>query len=45
MQERAAQAALAQIRERGCAEPYRACGTEAALLGVAFDCLTRNVGA
>ena len=43
--ERAARAALAQIRERGYAEPFRASGGEVLLLGVAFDCLTHNVGA
>ena len=41
----AAQAALAQVRERGYAEPYRSSGNEVHLLGVAFDCLTHNVGA
>ena len=41
----AARAALAQIRERGYAEPWRASGAEVLLLGVAFDCLTHNVGA
>ena len=41
----AAQAALAQIRERGYAKPYRSSGNEVHLLGVAFDCLTHNVGA
>lgn len=41
----AAQAALAQIRERGYAEPYRGPGNEVHLLGIAFDCLTHNAGA
>ena len=41
----AAQAALAQIRERGYAQAYRASGCDVQLLGVAFDCLTHNVGA
>ena len=41
----AAQTALAQIRERGYAEPWRASGAQVLLLGVAFDCLTHNVGA
>ena len=31
-------------RERGYADPYRASGDEVALLGVAFDCETHNVG-
>ncbi len=43
--EKAARAAIAQIRERGYAEPYRTTGGEVLLLGVAFDCLTHNVGA
>ena len=43
--EGAARAAIAQIRERGYAEPFRASGGEVLLLGVAFDCLTHNVGA
>ena len=43
--EGAARAAIAQIRERGYAEPSRASGGEVLLLGVAFDCLTHNVGA
>ena len=41
----AAQAALAQIHERGYVEPLRSSGDEVCLLGVAFDCLTHNVGA
>ena len=41
----AAQAALAQIHERGYADPFRGSGDEVCLLGVAFDCLTHNVGA
>ncbi len=43
--EGAARDAIAQIRERGYADPYRAFGEEVALLGVAFDCETHNVGA
>ena len=43
--EAAARDAIAQIRERGYADPYRASGDEVALLGVAFDCETHNVGA
>ncbi len=43
--EAAARAALAQIRERGYAEPYRSSGADVLLLGIAFDCLTHNVGA
>ena len=43
--EAAARAALAQIRERGYAEPYRNSGANVHLLGVAFDCLVHNVGA
>ena len=41
----AARRALAQIRERGYAEPYRCSGDNVFLLGIAFDCLTHNVGA
>ncbi len=37
--------ALAQIRERGYADPYRCSGDEVTLLGIAFDCETHNVGA
>ncbi len=40
-----AAAALAQIRKRGYAEPYRCSGDEVTLLGIAFDCETHNVGA
>ncbi len=43
--ETAAKAALTQIRERGYAEPYRGSDDEVLLLGIAFDCLTHNVGA
>ncbi len=43
--EAAARDAIAQIRERGYADPYRASGDEVTLLGVAFDCETHNVGA
>ncbi len=41
----AARMALAQIRERDYAESYRSSGDEVHLLGIAFDCLTHNVGA
>ncbi len=43
--ERAAAAAIAQIRDRGYAEPYRCSGDEVQLLGIAFNCDTHNVGA
>lgn len=43
--ERAAAAAIAQIRECGYAEPFRCSGDEVSLLGIAFDCETHNVGA
>ena len=42
---KAAQTALDQIREKGYAGSYRCSGTEVHLLGIAFDCLTHNVGA
>ncbi len=41
----AARKALAQIRQRGYAEPWRAGTDEVTLLGLTFDCLTHNVGA
>ncbi len=43
--ERAAAAALAQIRERGYADPFRCLDDEVALLGIAFNCETHNIGA
>ena len=43
--EKAARGAIAQIRERGYAEPWRMGADEVTLLGLTFDCLTHNVGA
>ncbi len=43
--ERAAAAALAQIRERGYADPFRCLDDKVALLGIAFNCETHNIGA
>ena len=43
--EKAAEGALAQIHERGYAEPYRGGADEVCLLGVSFDCLTHNIAA
>ena len=37
--------AIAQIRERGYAEPWRTAAGGVTLLGLTFDCLTHNVGA
>ena len=42
---KAAEGALAQIHERGYAEPYRGGADEVCLLGVSFDCLTHNIAA
>ena len=43
--EQAARKAIAQIRERGYAEPWRTAAGGVTLLGLTFDCLTHNVGA
>lgn len=40
-----AQAALAQIHDKGYAEPFRCSGARVHLVGLTFDCLTHNVGA
>ncbi len=43
--EQRAQAAIAQTRERGCAEPYRDGACEIHLIGAVFDADARSLAA